>query len=69
MSTSDMSSNISNPTKTLPGQANLLSEMNINEKDIERRKEWLEFTEKDVAHLAELNGIAQGYADGTPVQA
>jgi rsbT co-antagonist protein RsbR len=42
---------------------NLLKEMNINEQDIERRKEWLEFTKKDVAHLAELNSIAQGYAD------
>jgi rsbT co-antagonist protein RsbR len=42
---------------------NLLKVMNINEQDIDRRKEWLEFTEKDVAHLTELNGIAQGYAD------
>ncbi|MBA2651370.1 MAG: STAS domain-containing protein [Tatlockia sp.] len=36
--------------------------MNINEQDIERRKEWLEFTKNDVAHLAELNPIAQGYS-------
>lgn len=43
--------------------SNLLKEMNINEKDIERRKEWLEFTEKDVKHLAELDAIAAGYAD------
>src|SRR5580692_2498371 len=43
--------------------SNLLKEMNINEKDIERRKEWLEFTEKDVKHLAELDNIAKGYAD------
>jgi len=42
---------------------NLMQEMHINENDIERRKEWLEFTEKDVKHLAELNSIAQGYAD------
>lgn len=51
--------NTINPQKKL----NLLKEMNINEEDIDRRKEWLEFTEKDVAHLTELNGIAQGYAD------
>jgi rsbT co-antagonist protein RsbR len=37
--------------------------MNINAQDIERRKEWLEFTEQDVNHLTELNGLAQGYAD------
>jgi rsbT co-antagonist protein RsbR len=43
--------------------SNLLKAMNINEKDIERRKEWLEFTEKDVKHLAELDSIAKGYAD------
>lgn len=42
---------------------NLLQEMNINDKDILRRKEWLEFTEMDVEHLTELNSIAQGYAD------
>jgi rsbT co-antagonist protein RsbR len=44
-------------------QVNLLKEMNINDQDIERRKEWLEFTKRDVSHLAELNSIAQGYAD------
>lgn len=43
--------------------SNLLKAMNINETDIERRKEWLEFTEKDVKHLAELDSIAKGYAD------
>lgn len=42
---------------------NLLKEMNINEQDIKRRKEWLEFTDVDEKHLAELNNIAQGYAD------
>lgn len=45
------------------GHSNLLREMNINQQDIERRKEWLEFTEKDVKHLSELNNIALGYAD------
>ena len=44
-------------------QLNLLQEMNINEEDIARRKEWLEFTEKDVSHLEELNSIAEGYAE------
>jgi rsbT co-antagonist protein RsbR len=43
--------------------SNLLQEMNINDKDIQRRKEWLEFTGLDVEHLTELNSIAQGYAD------
>jgi rsbT co-antagonist protein RsbR len=37
--------------------------MGINEKDIARRKEWLEFTKKDVLHLEELNSIAEGYAE------
>jgi rsbT co-antagonist protein RsbR len=58
---------VSDPSLTSGGakklSSNLLNEMNINEKDIERRKEWLEFTEKDVKHLADLNNIAQGYAD------
>jgi rsbT co-antagonist protein RsbR len=44
-------------------QFNLLEEMGINEKDIARRKEWLEFTKKDVLHLEELNSIAEGYAE------
>ncbi len=44
-------------------QHDLLNEMGINEKDIERRKEWLEFTKKDVSHLEELNSIAEGYAE------
>lgn len=43
--------------------SNLMQEMKINENDIERRKEWLEFTETDVAHLEELNNIAKGYAE------
>lgn len=47
----------------MDSQFNLLREMNINDKDIERRKEWLEFTAEDVKHLGELNSIAQGYAD------
>ncbi|MBA2709837.1 MAG: STAS domain-containing protein [Tatlockia sp.] len=37
--------------------------MDINENDIARRKEWLEFTKKDVSHLEELNNIAEGYAE------
>ncbi|MBA2649487.1 MAG: STAS domain-containing protein [Legionella sp.] len=37
--------------------------MDINEADIERLKEWLEFTNKDVEHLEELDEIAKGYAD------
>ncbi len=49
-------------SKKTSHQVNLLKEMNINEQDIERRKEWLEFTKNDVAHLAELNPIAQGYS-------
>lgn len=48
-------------TKTI--HSNLLKEMDINDQDIERRKEWLEFTENDVKHLTELNDIATGYAD------
>lgn len=43
--------------------SNLMQEMNINENDIIRRKEWLEFTDKDVNHLIELDSIAKGYAD------
>lgn len=44
-------------------QSTLLKEMNINEKDIDRRKEWLEFTSEDEENLTELNVIAMGYAD------
>jgi rsbT co-antagonist protein RsbR len=54
---------ITTPDKKKFDQVNLLTEMDINEQDIVRRKEWLEFTKKDVAHLTELNNIAQGYAD------
>ena len=51
------------PKLTRENASNLMTEMKINENDIERRKEWLEFTKKDVTHLVELNKIAEGYAE------
>lgn len=48
--------------RTTTDSFSLMQEMDINEKDIARRKEWLEFTQNDVDHLIELNKIAEGYA-------
>jgi rsbT co-antagonist protein RsbR len=57
------SSQTSSKKRATDTQVNLMKEMRINETDISRRKEWLEFTEKDVKHLSELNNISKGYAD------
>lgn len=44
-------------------KAPLPHEMEINERDVARRKEFLEFREEDAAILRKLNEIAQKYAD------
>lgn len=41
----------------------LKEEMGLDDKEITYRKAWLDFTEKDVKRLTELNEMAQGYAD------
>lgn len=44
-------------------RANLPYEMEITERDVVRRKEFLEFREEDAETLRKLNEIAQKYAD------
>ena len=44
-------------------RAPLPHELEINERDVARRKEFLEFREEDAATLRKLNEIAQKYAD------
>lgn len=55
--------NITSTLSSSSPQDNLLKAMNINDQDIIRRKEWLNFTDTDIEHLAELDTIAKGYAD------
>lgn len=40
----------------------LMNDLRIDQKEILRRKEWLEFTEEDEANLTAIDHIAQGYA-------
>jgi len=41
----------------------LMREMGLDESEIQRRKEWLQFDASDEARLIELNKVAQNYAD------
>jgi len=47
---------------TLPDSYVLMNKMGLDENEVARRKDWLEFTPDDEARLLELNEMAQGYA-------
>jgi len=53
--------NFSNPHNI--DASSLMSDMGLDEKEIQHRKEWLQLDSSDEARLAELNKMAQGYAD------
>jgi rsbT co-antagonist protein RsbR len=41
----------------------LATSLGLTDTEIDRRMAWLEFTGQDVANLASLNGLAEGYVD------
>lgn len=41
----------------------LVHTMGLTAAEIENRKQWLDFDERDIELLAELNGVAEGYAE------
>ena len=44
-------------------RSDLMEQMEITPREIERRKEFLEFSDADIRALADINHLAEQYAD------